>query len=164
MSAEAPADSHQGHDHSHCVEGALERAEAVCEARGLRLTPLRRQVLELVWASHKPVGAYDVLKAMTDDGRNAAPPTVYRALDFLIQAGLVHRLDSLNAYIGCPDPAHAHTGQFLICRECMDVIELDISSISDRIDTAASEAGFVAEQQMLEVRGLCARCTAGSGD
>lgn len=146
------------HDHARCVEDALTRAEAICEARGLRLTPLRRHVLRLVWAGHKPVGAYDVLDALTEAGRRAAPPTVYRALDFLMEAGLVHRLDSLNAYIGCPDPAHAHSGQFLICRECHSVIELDASAINARIQEAAAGAGFRAEQQMLEVRGLCAAC------
>ena len=143
---------------------ALERAEAICEARGLRLTELRRHVLELVWAGHKPVGAYDVLDALAEAGRRAAPPTVYRALDFLMEAGLVHRLDSLNAYIGCPDPAHAHSGQFLICRECHGVIELDASAINNRIEAAAAEAGFTAEQQMLEVRGLCSACAPRAAD
>ena len=146
------------HDHDQCVSDAMRRAEAICEARGLRLTPIRRRVLRLVWAGHKPVGAYDVLDALSEAGRRAAPPTVYRALDFLMEAGLVHRLDSLNAYIGCPDPAHQHSGQFLICRDCQRVIELDASAINDRIRDLAADAGFSAEQQMLEVRGLCANC------
>lgn len=158
MNAEASATPHTGHDHERCVTAALERAEAICEARGLRLTALRRHVLELVWAGHKPVGAYDVLDALAEAGRKAAPPTVYRALDFLMEAGLVHRLDSLNAYIGCPDPAHAHSGQFLICRECQSVIELDAGAINARIEQAAARAGFRAEQQMLEVRGVCEAC------
>ncbi len=158
MDVEATATPHTEHDHERCVSDALERAEAICEQRGLRLTTLRRHVLELVWAGHKPVGAYDVLKALAGAGRKAAPPTVYRALDFLMEAGLVHRLDSLNAYIGCPDPAHAHSGQFLICRECQRVIELDAGAINARIEQAAAEAGFRAEQQMLEVRGVCDVC------
>lgn len=160
MDVEAGTAPETAHDHARCVADAMTRAEAICEARGLRLTPLRRHVLQLVWAGHKPVGAYDVLDALTEAGRKAAPPTVYRALDFLMEAGLVHRLDSLNAYIGCPDPEHAHSGQFLICRACHRVIELDASAINARIREAAAGAGFRAEQQMLEVRGLCAACAA----
>ena len=163
MEAEVSAATHTEHDHERCVEDALTRAEAICEARGLRLTALRRHVLEMVWAGHKPVGAYDVLEALAEAGRKAAPPTVYRALDFLMQAGLVHRLDSLNAYVGCPDPAHAHRGQFLICRECQRVIELDASAINARIEEAAARAGFLAEQQ-LEVRGVCKACAAQARD
>ena len=85
-------------------------------------------------------------------------------LDFLMEAGLVHRLDSLNDYIGCPDPAHAHSGQFLICRSCQDVIELDEGAINERIVAAAAAAGFEAERQMLEVRGVCSRCADKSPD
>lgn len=164
MAAEVNAETTAGHDHKQCIDTALARAEAICAERGLRLTPLRRHVLQLVWAGHKPVGAYDVLNALSSDGRRAAPPTVYRALDFLMEAGLVHRLDSLNAYIGCPDPAHAHSGQFLICRSCQDVIELDEGAINERIVAAAAAAGFEAERQMLEVRGVCSRCADKSPD
>ena len=90
------------HDHSRCVSHALAEAEAICARQGLRLTALRKRVLELVWASHKPLGAYDILGVLSDeDGRRAAPPTVYRALDFLLENGLVHRIASLNAFVGC---------------------------------------------------------------
>lgn len=164
MAAEVNAESNAGHDHKRCVASALARAEVICRERGLRLTPLRRQVLQLVWASHKPVGAYAILDSLKASGRPAAPPTVYRALEFLMTAGLVHRLDSLNAYVGCPDPAHAHNGQFLICRNCHDVIELSAGAINDRIEAVAAAAGFVAERQMLEVRGICAHCATQSSD
>jgi hypothetical protein len=95
-------------------------------------------VLELVWQSHKPLGAYDILAVLSEqDGRRAAPPTVYRALDFLLENGLVHRIASLNAFIGCSHPEHAHQGQFLICRECHAAIELEQKSISDAIIASA---------------------------
>ncbi len=164
MVAKVNAETSVGHDHKQCIDTALARAEAICAERGLRLTPLRRHVLQLVWAGHKPVGAYDILNALSSGGRRAAPPTVYRALDFLMDAGLVHRLDSLNAYIGCPDPAHAHSGQFLICRNCHDVVELDAGAINERSEAAAAAAGFEAERQMLEVRGICSRCAQQSSD
>ena len=87
------------HDHSHCVSDALRAADALCARSGARLTALRRRVLELVWQSHRPLGAYDILGVLSsEDGRRAAPPTVYRALDFLLEHGLIHRLASLNAY------------------------------------------------------------------
>ncbi|MEI9982345.1 MAG: transcriptional repressor [Aliidongia sp.] len=102
-----------------------DRAETVCTTRGVRLTELRRQVLELVWRRHEPVGAYDLLDELKVTHRRAAPPTVYRALEFLIDQGLVHRLESLNAYIGCTRPEELHAGQFLICTRCDSIGELD---------------------------------------
>lgn len=146
------------HDHEHCVSGAVETAEALCRERGLRFTASRRQVLELVWASHKPIGAYDILDALNRGGKKAAPPTVYRALEFLIEADLVHRIDSLNAFIGCPDPSSSHTGQFLICRNCRSVAELDDADINRLVQQKAADLGFSAVQQMLEIQGLCRRC------
>ncbi|MFK8053185.1 MAG: Fur family transcriptional regulator [Woeseiaceae bacterium] len=146
------------HNHEHCVSNAVAQAEVICAEQGKRLTALRRRVLELVWGSHKPVGAYDVLEALSAAGKRAAPPTVYRALDFLMEAGLVHRLDSLNAFIGCSDPSHPHHGQFLICRECRRVTEIDVGTVNAQIAKVAANAGFVAEQQMLEVQGVCRLC------
>ena len=146
------------HNHDSCVANAMATAEELCRQRGLRFTALRRRVLMLVWDSHKPVGAYDILDSLSAEGRPAAPPTVYRALDFLIEAGLVHRLDSLNAFIGCPDPARSHAGQFLICRQCRTVVELDDRDIDTLVEDKAKELGFSAVHQMLEIQGLCSDC------
>lgn len=146
------------HNHRDCVQHALETADIICRERGLRLTPIRRRVLQLVWNSHTPVGAYDILDALGRDGKRSAPPTVYRALEFLIEADLVHRLDSLNAYVGCPDPRSSHAGQFLICRGCRSVAELDDAEISGLIDQKAAGLGFTAVRQMLEIQGLCPEC------
>ena len=147
-----------GHNHSACVSHALETAEKLCRDRGLRFTALRQQVLRLVWDSHKPVGAYDILDSLKQAGKKAAPPTVYRALDFLIEADLVHRLDSLNAFVGCPDPSSSHRGQFLICRGCRTVAELDDAKINTLVQETAADLGFSAEHQMLEIQGLCQSC------
>ena len=146
------------HDHDSCVASAMATAEDLCRQRGLRFTALRRRVLALVWDSHKPVGAYDILDQLGAEGRRAAPPTVYRALDFLIEAGLVHRLDSLNAFIGCPDPARSHSGQFLICRHCRTVLELNDPDIDKLVEDKAKQLGFSAVHQMLEIQGLCSDC------
>ncbi|NQD96003.1 transcriptional repressor [Pseudomonas sp. CrR25] len=150
------------HDHSRCVSQALAEAESICARQGLRLTVLRKRVLELVWQSHKPLGAYDILGVLSEeDGRRAAPPTVYRALDFLLENGLVHRIASLNAFVGCNQPTHAHQGQFLICRSCHAAIELEQAAISQAIVASAQAVGFSVEGQTVEVVGLCAGCREG---
>jgi Fur family zinc uptake transcriptional regulator len=143
------------------VHTALSEADALCASQGLRLTALRRRVLELVWQSHKPLGAYDILAVLSEeDGRRAAPPTVYRALDFLLENSFVHRIASLNAFTGCNHPTHAHQGQFLICRECRAAIELQHPAISQAIIDAAAEVGFTVEGQTVEIVGLCSGCKA----
>ena len=147
------------HDHSHCVTHALGEAESLCTKSGVRLTDLRRRVLELVWQSHKPLGADYILAVLSEhDGRRAAPPTVYRALDFLLENGLVHRIASLNAFIGCNHPGHAHQGQFLICRHCHVAIELEQPAIHEAIQVGAGTVGFKVEGQTVEVIGLCSAC------
>jgi len=150
-----PADEH---DHGSCVEQAMQNAERICRERGLRFTAQRKRVLELVWGSHKPVGAYDILECLQQEGQKAAPPTVYRALEFLIEADLVHRLDSLNAFVGCADQHVPHSGQFLICQSCRSVTEFDDRDISGLIEKSAAAQGFTALHQTLEVQGTCQSC------
>jgi len=147
-----------GHDHGRCIEGALNVAAALCAERGARLTDLRRRVLELVWSSHRPVGAYDLLGMLKGERRNAAPPTVYRALDFLIGLGLVHRIESLNAYIGCSGPDTDHPSQFLICRDCGSAAEISDARLDDAIAGLARDAGFSVDRRSIEVEGRCPDC------
>ena len=146
------------HDHSRCVATALDEAQEVCAGRGVRFTRLRRRVLEIVWRSHKPLGAYAILDILSRDGRAAAPPTVYRALDFLLEQGLVHRIASLNAFVGCSRPGHDGAGQFLICRECGEAAELDDQAIRLAIRRSAADHGFHALRQTIEVTGVCPNC------
>lgn len=154
-------DPHTPHDHSRCVSAALDTAEELCARDGARLTALRKRVLELVWQSHKPLGAYDILDTLSrEDGRRAAPPTVYRALDFLLEQGLVHRIASLNAFMGCTSPNHPHQGQFLICRSCRVAVELDQPAIGRAIHESAAAQDFEVEGQTVEITGLCAACKA----
>ena len=128
------------HDHERCIDDALGKAAALCARRGARLTELRRRVLELVWQGHAAVKAYDVLDRLGRAPGSAKPPTVYRALDFLIAHGLVHRLESLNAYVGCPEPDASHKGRFLICDACGDVAEFESPAIRTAIAEQAQRA------------------------
>lgn len=145
------------HDHADCVSVALQSAEQVCAQKGVRLTTLRRRVLELVWESHRPVGAYDILEALMKEQR-AAPPTVYRTLAFLQEQGLVHRIASVNAFVGCISPETDHAGQFLICGTCQDSIEIVNEKVTDALRESAVDAGFDIHQQTVEIIGTCKRC------
>lgn len=149
------------HDHRGCVRDALRSAEAVCDAQGIRLTDIRRRILELVWSGHGPIGAYELLRLLNSDGEtNAAPNTVYRALDFLLEAGLIHRLDSLNAFIGCPEPQTKHNAQFLICKKCNAAAEIYDSGIDRTLSKDAEGLGFAIDDPTIEVLGLCPKCKA----
>lgn len=149
------------HRHARCLQAALGKAESACAARGLRLTRLRRRVLELVWGSHEPVKAYEILDRLRAERRGAAPPTVYRALDFLRAEGFVHKIESLNSFVGCGEPGHRGSGQFLICRDCGEVAEIDDSEIITLITAKAIQLGFAIERQTIEVKGLCSDCRGG---
>ena len=146
------------HDHAMCVDDALGAAERVCDKNGVRLTALRRRVLELIWRHHRPVGAYDLLDALREERRRAAPPTVYRALEFLMENGLIHRIEHLNAFVGCGEPGAMHTGQFLVCRHCSAVGELDDPEIRALVERKAERTGFRVSRQTIEIVGLCPAC------
>nr|WP_275424725.1 Fur family transcriptional regulator [Marinobacterium sediminicola] len=152
-----------GHDHQHCIDQALQQARQLCRERQQRLTPVRELVLKLIWQSHQPIGAYELLPALAEAGFNSAPPTVYRALEFLQEQGLVHRIASLNAFVGCPHPEQSHQGCFLICRQCHSTSELDAAPVRASLEQSAHAVGFVIEQETVEVTGLCPNCQRGEG-
>ena len=158
MTAASPLFPSLNHDHDGCVRAALDAAEHRCGRRGARLTTLRRRVLELVWSSHEPIGAYTLLDALKADGQASAPPTVYRALEFLLEQGLVHRLERLNAFVGCARPEEAHAAQFLICTKCGRVAELDDPVIDEALRVGAEKQGFTVIRQTVEVEGCCPDC------
>ena len=134
------------HRHTRCVGRALSEAESVCRDRGARLTRLRRRVLELVWSGHTAVKAYDILAQLSRDEKPAKPPTVYRALEFLMAQGLVHRVDSLNAFVGCSLPSEPHNAQFMICDDCGEVSEMDQPAIRRAVSRGAADAGFTVKR------------------
>jgi Fur family zinc uptake transcriptional regulator len=146
------------HNHQSCIDEALTTADSLCLARGVRLTDLRRRVLELIWSSHRPIGAYALLDALKGERESAAPPTVYRALDFLMEQGLVHRIQSLNAFVGCSEPDHAHNGVFLICGDCGNALEIEDDKLDSAISRAAGAHGFSLARRTLEATGTCPGC------
>ena len=148
------------HAHARCIGEALDRAEALCRQRGARLTRMRRRVLELIWDSHKAVKAYDLLDRLSESEKSVRPPTVYRALEFLIAHGLVHRVDSLNAFVGCSGSDERHNAQFLICQECGEVSEMDGLAIGRAVARQAAAAGFTVRRQTVELHGECPSCAA----
>jgi Fur family zinc uptake transcriptional regulator len=146
------------HKHQDCLQAAIKAAKQHCDVLGLRLTPLRQRVLELVWQSHEPMKAYGILDELKQGHSSSAPPTVYRALDFLQEQGLVHKIESLNAYVGCGDPKEHHSSQFFICHDCGSVAELDDADISGLIQKKASHFGFKIDNEMVEIKGHCQEC------
>ncbi len=146
------------HNHGDCVQEAISRATALCAARKVRLTALRRQVLEILWQSHVPLSAYAILAQLGGEGRPAAPPTVYRALDFLLDQGLVHKVEHLNAYMGCPMPEHPHLAAIFLCEACGCAAEIDRAALAAEIDAAAREQDFIIHHQTVEISGTCSRC------
>ena len=153
-------DPFHAHDHGACSHGMMVRAEAMADAQGLRLTPVRRRTLEILLEQHRALGAYEVLERLAAEGFGRQPPVVYRALDFLVDNGLAHRIQRLNAFAACMHPGEAHQPAFLICRACNIVAEAPAIAVHAALETAAAEAGFSIERSTIEAVGLCPSCHA----
>ncbi len=146
------------HDHAHCAGDTLARAEAVAAARGARLTPVRRRVLEILLEAHRAMGAYEVLDRLAAEGFGHQPPVAYRALEFLVENGLAHRVRRLNAFAACMSPGQEHSPVFLICRSCDAVAEAPTEPVRAALAAAAADLGFTVERATVEALGLCAVC------
>lgn len=144
------------HDHATCVATAMQNAEAACAAQKLQLTPARRRVLEILLEQHRAMGAYDILAILASEGMGSQPPVVYRALDFLVSNGFVHKIEKLNAYLACTHPGEDHSPVFMICRACETVAESSMPMADLR--HAADSVGFLIETTVLEIEGLCPTC------
>ena len=153
----SPLAFHQ-HDHSCCAQDVLAYADKSARENGLRLTPVRRHALEVLLENHCAMGAYDVLERLAEGGFGNQPPVAYRALDFLVENGLAHRVRRLNAYTACMHPETEHAPLFMICRECAAVAESVAPNVHDEIATAAAGANFLVERTNVEILGLCPTC------
>src|ERR1700761_3925781 len=159
MSLAKPTFPAPGHDHGRWTAEALQHAERVCAKRAQKFTPIRRQVLEALLSSHKPLGAYEIIEELARSKPRPAPITVYRAFDFLIENGLVHRIESRNAFLAC---AHDHdetaTVAFLICERCGLVGEVPAAPVAQSLNASARSTGFTPRMSIVEITGVCAHC------
>ena len=153
-----PSVAFRGHDHDGCSGAVLRRAEALATTKGVRLTPVRQRTLEILLRAHRAVGAYEVLEELARDGFGNQPPVAYRALDFLVELGLAHRIRRLNAFTACMHPGREHQPVFFICRTCDAIAEAQAEPIRSAAETAASGLGFVIERMNIEALGLCPAC------
>ena len=140
------------------IESALSRAQLICTGQGARLTPVRRRVLELILSSDQPTGAYALLAELQRGRGKLGPPTVYRALEFLLAHKLIHRIETSSAFIACGDIEHPHESQFMICDDCGATEELQDEDIVQSLRRLAERRGFAVERQVVEARGLCPAC------
>lgn len=150
------------HDHKDCVQTAIGAAETYCADHKLQFTPVRRRVLEILLNRHRAMGAYEILDTLRAEGLGSQPPVVYRALEFLIGHGFVHKIERLNAFIACTYPGRDHTPAFLICRQCDAVAEAHAEPTRGMLGRAAADSGFAIEQAVVEAVGLCPQCREGA--
>lgn len=146
------------HDHDACVSDTLAAAEARCKADGLRFTPVRRKVLEILLQEHRALGAYTILDRLREGGFGSQPPVAYRALDFLVSNGLAHKIERLNAFIACAHPSESHAPAFMICRLCDAVAETHSTPARGALGDAARATGFRIERTVVEAEGVCPKC------
>ena len=157
-----PASAFHSHDHSTCTTEALARAEEHCRNAGARLTPVRRRALEILLEEHRAMGAYDVLERLAADGFGSQPPVAYRALEFLVEQGLAHRIRRLNAFAACTTFDCDHAPAFFICKTCKSVAEVPANALRSQIDAAGASLGFAVERANVEAMGLCPSCQTGA--
>jgi Fur family transcriptional regulator, zinc uptake regulator len=148
------------HDHRHCCGGLIARADELATERGLKLTPVRRRALEILLEEHRALGAYEVLERLAGEGFGNKPPVAYRALDFLVENGMAHRIARLNAFMACMHPGDDHTPMVMICRACRSVAEAPAEPVAAAVAGAAAAAGFAVEGTVVEALGLCSACRA----
>jgi Fur family transcriptional regulator, zinc uptake regulator len=144
------------------IQVALARAQRICELRGTRMTPVRRRVLELILLAEQPLRAYALLARLEKERGKLGPPTVYRALDFLLAQKLIHKVETSNAFVACSDVEHSHTSQFVICEDCGATEEIRDDEIAESLRRLGEGRGFAVERQVVEARGLCPSCRGGA--
>lgn len=141
------------------VDMFLTQAEALVTEQGQRMTKIRRKVLRLLLENPAPSKAYDLLEKLDGEGA-AKPPTIYRALEFLQDAKLAHKIESLNAYVACGHTSHSHSPLFLICDTCENAEELHAENTSNALNQEVTAAGFKLDKAVIELRGVCKDCAA----
>lgn len=146
------------HDHDSCAATSLDHARELVAEKGLRLTPVRQRVLEILLEDHRAIGAYDVLSRLAKDGFASQPPVAYRALDFLVEHGLAHRVRRLNAFAACMHAGQDHDPAFFICENCQAVAEAPQDRVKSAVADLADGLGFAVTHANVEIVGLCPKC------
>lgn len=140
-------------------QSLLERAEIICKSRGVRFTPQRKRVYELICANESASSAYELLEQLKHSEPQAKPPTIYRALDFLLEQGLIHRVESENSFISCCScSVNKHYSHLLICDQCGNVTELQDDSLIALLENNAEQHGFRITNHVIETHGTCHKC------
>jgi Fur family transcriptional regulator, zinc uptake regulator len=140
------------------IDVAIKKAHELCVEQGEKLTPLRQQVLEILLRRKGPVKAYEVLAELQRERESAAPPTAYRALEFLLSVGLIHKIESLNAYVACTHKEIHRTGLFFVCDDCHSITELEDPKIDRLLSKTGESAGFKVGAAEIEIHGKCRNC------
>jgi Fur family zinc uptake transcriptional regulator len=153
----------EAHNHKSCCGNGMAAADRLAREAGLRLTPVRRRALEILLEEHRAMGAYQVLERLAADGFGAQPPVAYRALEFLVENGLAHRIRRLNAFTACMHPGEAHAPVFFICSECDGVAEAPGAGVTDAVAVAADQIAFQVARMNVEAVGICPNCQAADG-
>jgi len=148
----------RNHDHGACISEGVLAAQSYFERIGLKFSPVRQRVLEILLESHQAIGAYQILERLRRDGFKPQPPIAYRSLEFLARHGFVHKIEKLNAFIACTDSGKSHNPAFLICRLCKHVAETHSEASEKTLGQAAESAGFAIERTVLEAEGICPNC------
>ncbi|MGR3289906.1 MAG: Fur family transcriptional regulator [Paracoccaceae bacterium] len=146
------------HNHRSCCSSALGNADRLAKDSGLRFTPVRRRTLEILLEEHRAMGAYQVLERLAQDGFGKQPPVAYRALEFLVENGLVHRISRLNAFVACTQADTAHAPIFFICSSCNIVAEAPVDIVGNALRKVADEIGFFVDGMNIEAVGTCPKC------
>jgi Fur family zinc uptake transcriptional regulator len=153
-----PGAAFEAHNHKACCGDVMGQVDAIVARSGLRLTPVRRRTLEILLEEHRALGAYDVLERLAADGFGKQPPVAYRALEFLVENGMAHRIQRLNAFTACMHPGAAHAPLFFICSQCEAVAEASGAAVADAVADAARSMGFQVERSNVETVGTCPAC------
>jgi len=146
-------------NHKISLDEALKKAEIICNKKGVKLTKLRQKVLTLILKNHGYVKAYDLLNDLKKNDASAKPPTVYRSLDFLMEHGFIHKIQSLNAFVGCSHPDEHEDCYFLICKECKNIEECCSNTVKKVLTSTSGKNNFSPNQVTLEITGICQDCS-----
>jgi Fur family zinc uptake transcriptional regulator len=144
--------------HHDCIDSAIQKAEIVCAENKLQFTPLRRNIFKLIWQSHSPLKAYNILEQLQKDDPSAKPITVYRTLDFLLENRMIHKIESQNSYLGCTHPGEKHNCYFTICKKCNVVNEGCKSDLLNNVYNSLKQEEFLVDHVTLEIQGICSNC------